>query len=313
MVSNNSLSLRLEMASHLKPGEIEHKVFDILLLYLPENGKLSTKDAADLIDGLYPTKRPGDEKESPEEFLSNLWNITNRLAGQIDCDTVPMNRLVSLIKTVRDLPSKQTLQPLAPSDYRRRVWQDLPGMFLDLGELYRRECLMLLRTKSLDAKICALEINIFGLQPETTEYLRWRNTNSFIALLAAEGMGSCYYYALLTARMALEEVKTKTKEKKEMKTIVQCYVPVAATYFILCTPALYDACLLRWGADSGHVGGPLWNGVRGYSVERWQFWMSRFEELAGHEFATSETKAKALDAMARMGHARDQQANQGEE
>ncbi|KAL1970452.1 hypothetical protein VTN77DRAFT_4096 [Rasamsonia byssochlamydoides] len=127
----NPLGLQLEAT----PGEwdIELKLFDILTTYLPQDSALSAQHAAEQINSLFPTNRPGeDEKESPGSFLAEFWDLMFRVAYQLDYQDVPMQRFISLIKALRQLPSNITLENGS------RVWQDLPDLPIYLTERWHR-------------------------------------------------------------------------------------------------------------------------------------------------------------------------------
>lgn len=128
MAVNNPLGLQLEA----NPGEwdIELKLFDILTTYLPRDSAWSAPHAAEQINGLFPNNRPGndDEKESPGSFLAEFWDLMFRIAYQLDYRDVPMQRVISLIKALQQLPSDIKLEDGS------RVWQDLPHLPIFLTE-----------------------------------------------------------------------------------------------------------------------------------------------------------------------------------
>lgn len=307
MAVNNPLGLALEA----NPGEwdIELKLFDILATYLPQDSVLSSQDAAEQINSLFPNNRPGDdEKESPGSFLSEFWDLMFRIGYQLDYQDVPMQRFISLIKALRQLPSEITLENGS------RVWQDLPDLPIYLTERWHSKLprhsdsslpVVLIRRlyRGCDFQDRCSHCLCLGLEP--LEYMpgaeklhRWKNLNGLIAHLTNEEIYGGLYRALTSISMSLE-----SDDKKTIKTIVASLVPTAAIWFVLCGPKIYNACQEEKCKDSD-VRGKLWRGTPGYSKERWDFWRSRFTELSTHPEAEVETKdacqvaTAAIDAVA---------------
>jgi hypothetical protein len=131
MAAKNPLNLQLEA----NPGEwdIENKLFDILTTYLPQDSALSSEQAAEQINSLFPDNRPGDEeKESSGSFLAEFWDLMVRIAYQLDYQDVPMQRFIGLMKALRQLPSDIMLKD------GLRLWQDLPSFSMFLIERWNR-------------------------------------------------------------------------------------------------------------------------------------------------------------------------------
>jgi hypothetical protein len=58
---------------------------------------------------------------------------------------------------------------------------------------------------------------------------------------------------------------------------------------------LYEACVAGEVIDGGYGSGGNWQGPAGFSKERWEFWKTRFGDVAVHE-QPSETKSLARQA-----------------
>jgi hypothetical protein len=131
-------------------------------------------------------------------------------------------------------------------------------------------------------------------------YRHWKNLNGFCALLTSEGLDSTEYRALYCTYTALE---SQPKKKKDLKSIVEYQVPIAAIYFQICPTSLHDACVRGWGRDSSNWAGDLWTGEKGYSLARWAFWKNRFAELGSSDLAGEDVKSMVTKALIQMDEA----------
>jgi hypothetical protein len=216
-----------------------------------------------------------------------------------------MQRCIALIKALRDLPSDQTIVTNKETGFSLRVWQDLPYMGSELNERWRREYFIHPRCRGCEANPRDPECGPANMEAQQEEYHRWRNINGFIAYMQSENMYNSDYEALLCICNALEY----DKKKKQMKSLVQCDVPVAALYFKICTPAIHDACIRTWGLQSSNCAGEQWKGEKGYSIARWNFWKGRLMLLSIHPMATVESAAAAKEAVAQMNAVEEQHGN----
>ncbi|KAF8180616.1 hypothetical protein BJ912DRAFT_929258 [Pholiota molesta] len=91
MSTTTALSLA-EKAQHLSTLDVERKVFSILDAYLQPSSAISATTAAEAIATLFP---PGSVDYDP---LLHLWDLF-----------IAVDRLVALIKTLRDLPDPTTI------------------------------------------------------------------------------------------------------------------------------------------------------------------------------------------------------------
>jgi hypothetical protein len=120
-------------------------------------------------------------------------------------------------------------------------------------------------------------------------------------------MDSSEYRALYCVYTALE---TQPKKKKDLKTVVECHVPIAAIYFQICASSLYDASVTRWGRDSSNWAGELWTGEKGYSLTRWAFWKKRLVELGESDLADEKVRSMAMKAHVQMDEVETQNSAQ---
>jgi hypothetical protein len=135
---DNSLNLQFDGGPHAE--DIESRLFDMLLSYLPSESKISAEQAAEEISDLCPESAPENSETDPlAAFVTIFWSMMFRTVGQIDYDKTPMHRFILLIKTLRDLPSQRVLQAQYGSNYQQKVWQDLPWMGSELQDCWRRK------------------------------------------------------------------------------------------------------------------------------------------------------------------------------
>lgn len=103
-----TLTLHLESLQDPNPWRVEQKAFDILNEYLQPASTTRPEAAAQGIDGLAPMKRAGpdegQDKESPESFLSEIWGLFIAVAKQIPHDHPSQDRLVNLVKVLCAIP-----------------------------------------------------------------------------------------------------------------------------------------------------------------------------------------------------------------
>lgn len=115
------------------PWIIEKKMFDLLSDYLQPSSTKSSEAIARALDDLFPTNRseedqPPDEPiEEPGSFLWHMWPLFHRVAQQIPHSNSAQDRLVELVRTLRDLPAKTpTVYLEGWSDNTYKLWEDLP-------------------------------------------------------------------------------------------------------------------------------------------------------------------------------------------
>lgn len=123
MATSNPLNLDLE--SPHEPTNNEQAIFSLLTTYLPETSTISPDQAADQINARLPDHRPGckEEKESTADFLFEFWELMFRIAPQLDYRHEPMQRLILLIKALRNLPETIVIQDGGKYD-GRPVWRN---------------------------------------------------------------------------------------------------------------------------------------------------------------------------------------------
>ena len=122
----------------------------------------------------------------------------------------------------------------------------------------------------------------------------WRNMNAFGARCLGAGVLGAYWEAMYAMRSALEDEQTGKKEH-------ECRVQVACEWISHASKPL-----LWWAQENiGYADvpvedkaayveqGPLYSGPASMCLQRWGFWLDRFEELSKEESGLGEEIRKA--------------------
>ncbi|KLO83531.1 uncharacterized protein LW93_313 [Fusarium fujikuroi] len=252
-------------------ADTEQEIMLIFTSLLSETQLLTAPEAAAKINDLFPHQPQKDgNKKSPGGFLAAFWDIAFQIAVQLDYRTQQMQKFISLIKALRDLPSTAILED------GRRLWQDLPDLSLFFTERWNQAGIT----------------NQATIPPETIR--QWINLNGLAAYLTIESLYGGWYRTLESIKLGLEN-----GIRRESQTIIECFAQAAATWFILSPQQMYHMCRENALQDSS-IRGQLWKGRPGFNLERWTFWRSRFIELRNHSLATDELRRVFAEAEAAM-------------
>ncbi|KAF7861453.1 hypothetical protein EAF04_008018 [Stromatinia cepivora] len=126
---------------------------------------------------------------------------------------------------------------------------------------------------------------------------KFRNLSSFLVRLAKAGFeDSNMMYALTALQDALEYEFEASNASHALSS--DYLVPMAAEWITMAG----ELMSLDGGNVGGYAsqGGPLWQGEPKLSLERWHFWMRRFEIFAGCEVLMEETRNSAKEAAGKM-------------
>lgn len=161
-----------------------------------------------------------------------------------------------------------------------------------------------------------LEFDPKKMSPGSEHARRWYNMNGLLVKLDATGVRDSQQQALIAIVLALEDNVNKQKKKHEVpaENVIASLLPAASLWLQDRGTAakLLKACQEGHFRSSG-AHGPLWKlgeedkggewSGGGFSVERWEFWRQRFEDLPKHKCAderTGEICRKALETMAEV-------------
>ncbi len=133
----------------------------------------------------------------------------------------------------------------------------------------------------------------------------WRNINAYMARLTRDGSVDLRGYGIGAVGGVLEGRMTRAHEHTNRWQVasdfipgpkLDCMVAVAADWISLCGPALFGTDPDVQNGD----GGAMWDGPRGLSPGRWQFWKQRLGELSEEEKVGEGTRRLAREIRQKM-------------
>lgn len=126
--------------------------------------------------------------------------------------------------------------------------------------------------------------------------LRDINFQGFAARLTAAGVWDLSRLGVYRLRDVLEEDPDYyiPGYDKVGPHLDACILP-AEVWICLCAKVILHFCRENGeGADRNDLpGGKHWKGRKGFSVERWEFWKKKLDEIAVNEEASDETRSTA--------------------
>ncbi|PGH21296.1 hypothetical protein AJ80_03346 [Polytolypa hystricis UAMH7299] len=263
-MSNQPLTLSLEDEIALP---IQHTIFTFLTNLLQADTSASADSTASALDQLHPDKHAeedsGLDKQSAADFIYSFWEPFHTIARQIPHDHVAMDKLVAVIKALKDLPPRQ-VHVEGWGDYT--LWKDLPLFGETFSTAYNQDR----NNPTLDATV-----------------LNARNLNfqSYAARLMSLGVELDRYcitalYSTLEGRYdegkgSLRQIITDPAATPN----VDHQIAVVAEWFKYAGATFY----LKGAVIGGSLHGPLSKGPgkNEFSAERWQLWKERLGEFAG--------------------------------
>lgn len=139
-------------------------------------------------------------------------------------------------------------------------------------------------------------------------YRKWVALNAFNARVTVHGLMDLKYMAIWTLRAALEDDHLGDSSGQTVAGEGQVQ-EVKSTHDI----NVSVVTALQWIRHAGHLiyhsqerlglmgqGGRRWNGQRGFSRERWDFWKSRFRFFQEQVDVSRETRIAATVAVKTM-------------
>ncbi|KAF8189014.1 hypothetical protein BJ912DRAFT_1059281 [Pholiota molesta] len=263
-----------ENAQHPSTLDVEPKVFPILDAYLQPSSVISATTAAEAIAKLFP---PGLVDYTS---LLRLWDLFIEVVEQIPWQHPSQDKLVALIKTLRDLPDPTTIT-IVDWDYGpTKLWADLPV----LGHVL---------TDNLESH--GIIINDDS-DKEKRSRIRDINFQAFAARLTTEGVSDVSRLAVYRIRNVLEvDPDFYLPGYDKVGPHLDTGIPVANVWISLASKLIFGLCKVNGeGASWNQIpGGKHWKGSAGFSVERWEFWKLRLDEIAINDEASEETRGIA--------------------
>ncbi|KAJ5710073.1 hypothetical protein N7493_009665 [Penicillium malachiteum] len=294
------LNLRIESLEDDDPWIIEQKNFNILNDFLQPDSKISSKEAAYQINEFTPMKREArgeKDVEHPESYLFEVWCFFIEISKQIPHDHPSQDKLVSLIKNLKSLPSIG-VQIWGPKE--SMLWGDLPLIKAAWAEDWQEP------HYSVDYKYF------------DEDFRRGVNWHAFSARLLQSGLTDWYFYATRILRMALED------EPHQKKGIAEYRICAAAQWIAHSRQAIFQRLDTKFSdGDLNQMGeGPLckaWKckkgkkskkgkqGKKGKKVKkskigisrkRWNFWKATFQAFGDERSEEVSDKTASVCRMA---------------
>ena len=107
------------------PWIIAQSIFDILCEVIEQPASVSLEEPANRLNALYPDNRQqgDDEKESPESFLLEMWDVVLKVILQLEPGSTEQERLVLLLNTLRGIKPEKMLDIWGS---QVALWKSLP-------------------------------------------------------------------------------------------------------------------------------------------------------------------------------------------
>ncbi|KAK0642549.1 hypothetical protein DIS24_g8934 [Lasiodiplodia hormozganensis] len=270
------MSLNLSITFPEDEGEnwsLEHKTRDILIPYLQPTSQ--TSPAATAIDLITLCQSEAEKQNLAQRALSEdfwymTWEIVFKLAEQIPAAHTSQDRLVALIRALRDADVQPPNNPYA----------ELPNMGIVLSERFH-------------------QVSTAPPAPGTDlGQSQWKNLNALSARLCQAGIVVRSSDAIIAIAEALEKrPDPRSREYQVRGPLLNFHVPIAADWIIRCAEKLY--AVVRSGEAEG--AGCPWKKRRGIFEERWSFWKEQLVDVAEREEAcegdVKEVVRKAAERM----------------
>ncbi|KAI0112819.1 hypothetical protein F4776DRAFT_342846 [Hypoxylon sp. NC0597] len=255
---------------HSRWGEVMSKaILNIFKDYLQSRSPVSAEQVALDISKLAP-KPSGDEAPLNDRFFFELWENIIGIAEQIPYDHPALDKLVKVMRELTLLPD------IGIKVWEDRVWIDLPV----LGAVFREH---LNGPRHSDDEEEQAKID-----------QAWIRFHAFSAKLMGAGVVYFPNQLIWMLREALEEETNPPKSSAMDRSLL-----TATMYIEFSGPIVIEALafnpkpVLNEEGRRLLRGGSLYNGEPGLRLERWLFWIDRFEAEA-EKTKTEDAKKAAL-------------------
>lgn len=214
--------------------------------------------SADNIDRLYAVSL-GDA----ESFLMSMWEIFLCVARIIPYDDPGQDRIVSVLEILR-LRAKTTIDLWGKE---RRLWRDFPLLSSCIREAWSDP----MQDSGNDT------VNI-------EDASAWISLNAFAARITNKGLVDCSLYAVIEIQKALEQEIPPSGPSRDLR------LRTANNWILISGVKLFNGALEGDTLDEGELAatapGPLYmenRGQPGLCMDRWRFWLRRFQELGSDD------------------------------
>ncbi|KAF8180638.1 hypothetical protein BJ912DRAFT_1126544 [Pholiota molesta] len=246
---------------HQDTLDVEQKVFSILDAYLQPSSAISTPTAAQEIDKLFP---PASVDYTA---LLHLWDLVIVVTRRVDQGPPrPSDPATIAIANWDDEPTK--------------LWADLPVLDHVLTD---------------NVETHGIIINDDSDHQKRSR-IRDINFQSFAARLTTAGVSDISRLAVYRIRNVLEvDPDFYIRGYDKVGPHLDTGIPVANVWISLASKLIFGFCKVNGeGASRNDMGGgKYWKGSAGFSVERWEFWKQRLDEIAVNDEASGETRDMA--------------------
>lgn len=284
-------TLNLVFPQESETFDFEPKIFSTLNEYLQPSSEVPPAIAAQEITQLYPTdpasQQPGTYDTEAYDFLLRLWELFIAIAEQIPWQHSSQDKVIELVKAIRDLPNPTTITFDNGFSRRVKLWTDLPVLAAVLTDNVETHGIIINDDSDEEKKSRLRDINFQG----------------FAARLTAEGVWDLSRLGVYRLRAVLEEGPDYyiAGYDKVGPHIDACILP-AEVWISLSAKVILRFCRANGdGADRNDLpGGEYWKGKEGFSVERWEFWKQRLDEIMVNKEVSEETRSVAKKMKEKM-------------
>ncbi|KAG4259315.1 hypothetical protein FPRO03_12991 [Fusarium proliferatum] len=220
-----------------------------------------------------------DSLEDAESFLMSMWEILLCVVRIIPYDDPGQDRIVSVLETLR-LRAKTTVDLW---EKERRLWRDFPLLSSCIREAWSDP----MQDSGNDT------VNI-------EDASAWVSLNAFAGRITNKGLVDCSIYAIIEIPKALEKDIPPSGPARDFK------LRTANNWILTSGVKLFKDARKGDTLDEGELAatapGPLYmrtGGQTGLCMDRWRFWLRRFQEL-GSDNSNDSVGYEATQVARRM-------------
>ncbi|KAF9567162.1 hypothetical protein CPC08DRAFT_814364 [Agrocybe pediades] len=285
MTSNFDLFFPKFSRESASSSDAERRVFDILKSYAQTSSTTTAESVANEIDVLYPTNPATGTIDYMT--LEHLWELFVGIAEQIPWTDSAQDKLVEVLKALRDLPQQRSMVIDHWEKVPVKIWADIPVLPYVLSD---------------GVETHGVIINDES-EAEKQSRIRDLNFQGFAARLTNAKIFDLSRLAVYRIRSVLEDdADYYITGYDDVGTHLDVNILPAQVWIDLTSKLLYDLCQEN-GAGAARndiAGGKHWKGAAGFSRARWDFWKQKLDEIAENDKAKEETRKTARKMKATM-------------